>query len=736
MKTINRFFKGVAFLFVICLMVLDSQAQRKKVGLVLSGGGAKGVAHVGVLKVLEEAGIPVDYIAGTSMGAIVGGLYAIGYDAETLDALVRKQDWTHLLSDRVFRYNVPFSEKESSEKFLLTLPIRKRSVVMPPGFVSGQNIYNLFLDLTVGYHDSTLFKELPIPFACVASDLTDGQEVLLDRGNLALAMRASMAIPGAFAPIVTEGKVLVDGGISNNFPVDVARDMGADILIGVDVQADLKDEKGLESVMGVVDQLTSLLGIAKYEENKKLLDFYIKPDINPFSAASFSKSAIDTLIYRGEQAARLQWDDLMELKKRIGITGDEKPQQRPSSKIYGEQDTIRIDRIIMQGVDKRDERWLRSIIRMKGYGEVTMEEIHKAIAELYGSGAFSHVNFKLTGAPHYDLIFTMENKKINSLNIGFRFDTEEMAAILVNSTYMHRSLRGSRLSFTGRLSTNPYVMLEYSLGNTFLRRFNLSYAFRYNDLSIYDKGKKSDNVTYSYHMGSLGMENLHFKNFALQLGLRYEYYNYDTFLFSSREDVFDVKPEGIFSYYALAQMDTYDKRYYPNQGFSFKLSYSLYTDNLVDYKGSPPFSAFGFSYEPVVNIARRLKLLPSLYGRVLMGDNLTYSALNTIGGLVPGRYVPQQLPFAGVQQLEIVDHSVVIAKLNLRYRLGSRHYLSLVGNYLKHEDNFLKILDGRSMFGQSVSYSYDTLVGPIDFVFMYSDWTKKVGFFFNLGFHF
>ena len=189
------------FVFLLVLFViLDAQGQRKKVGLVLSGGGAKGVAHIGVLKVLEEAGIPIDYIAGTSMGSLVGALYAIGYDAHAMDSLVRRQDWMFLLSDKVYRYNLPFSEKEETEKYLVSVPIKNnREIKIPSGFISGQNVYNLFSDLTIGYHDSLDFKKLPIPFACVASNLVDGKEVIQDYGVLPLAMRASMAIPGAFA---------------------------------------------------------------------------------------------------------------------------------------------------------------------------------------------------------------------------------------------------------------------------------------------------------------------------------------------------------------------------------------------------------------------------------------------------------------------------------------------------------------------------------------------------------
>ena len=192
-----------------CLSVntsLQAQQSRKKVGLVLGGGGAKGAAEVGVLKVLEEAGIPIDYIAGTSIGAIVGGLYAIGYDAADLDSLYRNQDWLFLLSDQVKRESETFLSKEEKEKYLIHVPLSKeRKISLPTGYVTGQNIINLFSKLTVGYHHVDDFSTLPIPFRCVAVDLVEGQEVILSSGSLPMAMRASMSIPGVFAPVEWNG---------------------------------------------------------------------------------------------------------------------------------------------------------------------------------------------------------------------------------------------------------------------------------------------------------------------------------------------------------------------------------------------------------------------------------------------------------------------------------------------------------------------------------------------------
>lgn len=727
-------------LFVLLIGILlpaDVCAQRKKVGVVLSGGGAKGVAHIGVLKVLEEAGIPIDYIAGTSMGAIVGGLYAIGYNARALDSMVRVQNWPFLLSDKVYRNNLPFSEKETNEKYLLSMPLTPgKGLLVPAGFVSGQNVYNLFSELTIGYHDSLPFKDLPIPFACVAANMIDGKEVVMESGILPLAMRASMAIPGAFSPVILDSMVLVDGGISNNFPVDVAKNMGAEITIGIDLSTGLKNYEGLNSIMGIVDQLTSFMGIESYDKNVKAVDLYMNPGLKGYSAASFTPEAIDSMILRGERVARAHWDEIMKLKEQIGLEPDENAAPQIKNK-FQEMDTIRIRKIFLEGIDAKEEKWIWRQCGLKEASEITIEGLHQAIAYLYGTGAFSSVNYALNGSDGvYDLTLQLKEKSASSLNFGFRFDSEEMASILLNTVLSHPSLRGSRLSITGRLNKNPYALLDYSFGTTLLRKLGISYMYKYNDINLYERGKRIDNTTFSYHLGELNYSDIYIRNFKFQIGLKYEYFAYKSELYN--EDYFPMKlsSQGFFSYFIGAHYDTYDTRYYPDRGVSFKAGYSLYTDNMVGYNGGAPFSALFADFQPAVRLTRRVYLMPALYGRVLFGREIGIPYLNCMGGEVAGRYLNQQLPFYGIHNLELFDNSLIVGRLSLRYRLGMRHYLILTGNYAKQADNFFDILKGDDIWGGGAGYAYNSIVGPISITFDLSNWEKKLGLYFNLGYYF
>ena len=269
-------------LFIIAVQGIAQQPEVNKdlkVGLVLSGGGAKGFAHVAVLKVLEEAGVRVDYIGGTSMGAIVGGLYASGYNAAQLETIIKSIDFSTILSDETPRKAKPFYEKEIGEKYALTLPINNNKVGIPKAISQGQNVLNLLTKLTQHVNDIRDFNELPIPFVCIATNLESGNQVTLRRGFLPECMKASGSFPTLLAPTLVNGELLSDGGIVNNFPVQEVIDMGADIIIGVDIQSGLADKVELNSALKILNQIVGFQMYKTLESKYDLVDLLIKPDM-------------------------------------------------------------------------------------------------------------------------------------------------------------------------------------------------------------------------------------------------------------------------------------------------------------------------------------------------------------------------------------------------------------------------------------------------------------------------
>lgn len=718
---------------------LHSQEQRKKVGVVLSGGGAKGMAHIKALKVIEEAGIPIDYIAGTSMGAIVGGLYAIGYTTEQLDSMVRKQDWTFLLSDRIKRSAMSLTDRERSEKYTVSIPFTKTPKdAAAGGLMKGQNLANLFSDLTVGYHDSIDFNKLPIPFACVAANVVNGEQIVFHDGILSTAMRASMAIPGVFTPVRQDSMVLVDGGIVNNYPADVVKAMGADIIIGVDVQNALKKADKLNSVPDILGQIVDITCQSNHEKNVDLTDTYIRVNVEGYSSASFTPAAIDTLMRRGEEAAKEQWNSLLALKKKIGIAEDYTPKQHGPYSSLSNARTVYVTDISFSGVKVDDKKWLMKKCNLKENSDITTQQIEQALYQLRGSQSYSSASYTLKETPEgYHLNFLLQEKYERRINLGIRFDSEEIASLLVNATADLKTHIPSRLALTGRLGKRYAARIDYTLEPMQQRNFNFSYMFQYNDINIYEEGNRAYNTTYKYHLAEFGFSDVWYKNFRFGLGLRFEYYKYKDFLFKKPE-ISDLKVESehFLSYFAQVQYNTYDKGRFPSKGSDFRAAYSLYTDNMAQYNDHAPFSALNASWASVIPVTRRFSVIPSIYGRILIGRDFPYPLQNAIGGDVPGFYIPQQLPFAGVTNLELMDNTIMIASIKFRQRMGAIHYLTLTGNYGLTDSNFFDILKGKQLFGVSAGYGMDSIFGPLEISLGYSNQTDKGSCFVNLGYYF
>lgn len=734
--------KRICFVLILCISLFVFSPvhaqQRKSVAVVLSGGGAKGVAHIGALKVIEEAGIPIDYIVGTSMGSIIGGLYSIGYTPHQLDSMVNHQNWPLLLSDRISWEDQTMTERQNSETYVLSVPLKKNlKANVFGGVIKGQNLANLFSELTVGYHDSINFNKLPIPFACVSENIVNGDEVVFHNGVLATAMRASMAIPGVFTPVRLGDKILVDGGMKNNFPTNIARAMGADVIIGVDVQNDLRTADELNNLSEIFNQIINLTGQTRYEENIKLATVYIKVDVKGYSAASFNIPALDTLVNRGEEAAREQWTALQKLKKEIGLPENYvAPRHGPFSSLWSSKD-IFVKEITFDGIEDSDKKWIMHRCHLKENSKMRMEQLYEALTTLRGSQAYSNVSYKLTDTPQgYQLHFILEEKYERNLNLGIRFDSEEIASLLLNVRSRLDTRVPSWVSVTGRLGKRYLARVEYTLAPMQMRNFNFAYQFEYNDINIYDHGRRSYNTTYKYHSGEFGFSDVWFRNLRFGAGLNFEFFKYKDFLYNTGGQRLEVKPQHFFSYFAQLHYNTYNKGYFPSKGTDVQGRYSLYTDNLTHYKDHAPFSALAASWAGVFSLTDRFALIPSLYGRVLIGKNIPYPYLNAMGGENFGHYLPQQLPFAGITNLEIVDNSVLVTSLKLRQRIGSKNYVTFTGNVAFRNDNFFDIWGAKPVWGGSVGYGYDSLFGPLEASLGYSSRSHKVGFYVNLGYVF
>ena len=713
---------------------------RKKVGLVLGGGGAKGAAEVGVLKVLEEAGIPIDYIAGTSIGAIVGGLYAIGYDAADIDSLYRNQNWIFLLSDQVKRESETFLSKEEREKYIVHIPLSKeRKVSLPAGYVKGQNIFNLFSKLTVGYHQVDDFSNLPIPFRCVAVDLVDGKEVVFSSGSLPMAMRASMSIPGVFAPVEWKGKMLVDGGALNNLPVDVAREMGADVIICVDLSTGWKKKEELKSPSAVVEQLIGMMGQTKYRKNMAEADLYINPSLKGFSAASFQPEAIDTMIQRGELAARQKWGELMDLKKtiyadacdsvNIQIMPHEKPQKPSHTEVY------HIGSIRIEGIGGEEEEWIRKKIALRDDSEVSPQEIDGTLAMLRGLNIFSRVEYRLSNDEPYELVFMLEPNESRRISVGARFDTQDLASVIAQISNNQQFSTRHHYALTGRISRNPFLEMKYAYGNLFGAKIGFSYRLSHYDFDLYADKHKQDALEFLSH-SLAGFYTRDIGNFRLKSGVQFDYYHYHSDMFMRDGNIQSRSSDHFLNYFASVTMDTYDRRYFPTRGSRIQVQGVLHTDDGLQYADGNPFGDASFRAESALRLNSRLYLLPKLKSRFMFGSSIPAIYQNYAGGVADGYYLPWQMAWESAQHVHLLERNVVTGQLCFRYRVKGKFYLSALGEYGKEAHKFSHILIGDDLWGGALRASYDFVLGPVSVQANYSNLGKNVGFYINAGFIF
>lgn len=679
-------------------------SKRPTVAVVLSGGGAKGVAHISALKAIEEAGIPIDIICGTSMGSLIGALYCIGYTSDNLDSLVRSQDWTALLSDRADPATLSLRQREEQNTYAL---IRGMSSDTPEkgGLIRGRNLNVLFRRLCAGYLDSISFDSLPIRFACVATDIVTNGEVVFHDGYLVQAMRASMAIPAVFTPVRIGEMVLIDGGLRNNYPADVARQMGADIIIGVTVQNDSLRADEITDAMSVFNQIIDINSKNKYDDNVALSDIFMKVDVHGYSAASFTHSAIDTLIRRGAEEAARHTDDLQALSHRIVGLGNGNSKDNDHSDRY------------------------RHRLRREPVFDIDSSN---------------------TVPPQMDGKSKKEQSKLNPIvSVGFRFDTEEMGALQLNGKLPFWQQFPMELAATIRLGKRIMAKVEYGLSTNRIFSPSINYTFRNNDFNIYSYGIRTYSFKYFQHQAEFTPINFHLRRWEIKAGVRWEYFDYYGGVLSIGGDSLNLTDNHYFSYRFDADLNTEDHWYFPSRGTRLHVGYAYITDNLVGMDGTIGLTDAALQWRANLPVLRRFSLQSSFFTRLLLGGDVPLIYRNAMGGEWFGHTMEQQVPFAGIGHQEFMERYLIGVQLQAQVRIMRSQYIMLRLAFARNSDDLRQLfwpvdnsVDGvppawhTPMFGAQIGYSYSTLFGPIDARLGYSTHTRAPYFFLNIGHRF
>ena len=717
----------------------NTAQKRDKVAVVLSGGGAKGMAHIGVLKVLERAGIPVDIITGTSMGSIIGGLYSIGYNAHALDSMGRVQDWSYVITDKedMRRQSLNDRQKQNTYLYSTGLAIGKQDK-QGGGIIKGKNLAELFQQLCVGFTDSLDFsRDLRIPFACVATNIIDNSEVDFHSGRLPQAMRASMAIPAAFSPVRIGDMVLVDGGLKNNYPADIAREMGAEVIIGVTVQGTPKVAEDMNSTMSILSQIIDVNCKNKLDENLAITDLHLQVDTKGYGSASFSQAAIDTLIRRGEELAMSHWDDIIALKKRIGIDESFRPTilhpLRP--KVMTEKQ--RVTSYTFENMTPQAERFLRQKFHLDRNDSIDAKLTQELTTSMRVDLFYQTAECRLV--PEGDgvhVVLTAGNRKSVQLHAGVRFDTEEYAAVQLGLDIPMKTAVPVNADITLRLGKRMMARGEITVHPRSFTRPTLSYTFHRNDVDIYMDGDLDYNIRYNQFQAEFLPINFDLRHFNLQMGLRWDYMHYRNKLGSETAMQVTLENEHFYSYRARLNYNSEDDWYFPSRGSRFKAEYAYLTDNFAQLNDKPGMSEVNANWRTSLSIGSRFTLQPMLYGRLLFGSTIPPVFSNTIGGDWFGHYVEQQMPFAGIGNIEYANHQFVAAQLQAQQRIGGNSYVLLRVAGAQHANRLKELLDYRTLLGGQIAYYYNTIVGPVGATVGYSNRTKKPYFYINLGYEF
>lgn len=764
-------------------------ATRPKVGLTLSGGGAKGLIYVGLLKLIDSLDIKIDYITGTSMGSIVGGLYAIGYKGTELDSLARNTNWSKYLTNNVPLNKITIEEKDEYSRYMVELNSSTLMPGLPIAVINGQNITNFLNDLTFRVHHISNFNKFPIPFKCLAVDIVTGNPVVLDHGSLALALRTSMSIPTAFSPIDTGKMLLVDGGLFKNFPVEYVKDMGADFVIGANCSGTLLSKKEIKSLMNMLEQTTSFSIVADFEKQKKLCDILV--DYNDvlknakIGTLDFGKAK--QILALGEEVAHQFLEPLKSLaenQKKYYISETDTTKLNKTDSLYMQDVQLALDKSSFDDI-------IRNKIQLKDYNNISKSEINNTIDKIYGTRYFDKVFYYVENENNkHNLIIKTEKAKKFAYKLGLHYDNEMSAGIIVNLTARNWLLDASRFLATIDISDNPKFRVGYqkyvgSKGiyfstNQFFEFVKQPVFYNRKTLGIYKNLFLQSDFLMNYAMNSSSV---------FSAGLQFKWGNLKPAIKTSDKNSFTrnlftltKQPYLNTSIIVKYAYNTLNKQIFPTKGISTlihseiiyagKTSTSIHSESIqadsflntlilsndttIKHNFSPYFKLYG-KYEHVFRLHKKVSLNAQLdFGMIFLFKPSKKDFANQqadafyIGGEEPRERerTTSLIPFWGNRELYVQNLNFLTASVSIQYEAIKNLFIIPKVSVFTGDDGNINVYgnkgvisnlkDNKLLFAHSegVTVAYKTPVGPVQFNVSKASNYKKPTFYFSLGYRF
>ena len=731
--------KKIALLVIVLtsLAVFSQEQKKPKIGLVLSGGGAKGFAHIGVLKVLEEAGVKIDYIGGTSMGAVIGGLYASGYNATQIDSIFQATDFNELINDFIPRSSRNFYERRNDELYALILPYNKFKIGIPEALSKGMYNYNLLSRITRNVRHIKDFNQLPTPFLCIGTNIETGEEVLLNKGNLAQAMIASSAFPSLFSPVEIDGKILVDGGVVNNYPIEEVRKLGADIIIGVDVQNDLYDRTQLKDATKILVQITNLQSIERMKKNVINTDIYIKPDVTQYGVISFDKG--NEIIRKGEEATFAVYE---QLKK---IVDESNPYRKPNLQLRS--DSLQIRAINSNELDNYTKEYVIGKLRFKPGTKTSYDDLLRGINNINATKNFSEISYSLeANKEDVDLNISLkENPTKTYLKFGLHYDNLFKSGVLVNLTRKKTLFKNDIASLDIILGDNIRYNLDYYIENG----FNLSFGFKSNynqfnrnvakeisSTTFNNPDINSINVDFTDLTNQAYFQSLFVQKFLIGGGVEFKFLKIKSETLANVDPIIDNS--NYLSLFGYMKYDSFDNKNFPSKGWYFTgdiQSYLLSSNYTGDFK---PYSIakgdFGVAATLFKNATIKLQTdagfsfgqeSVAFFNFILGGYG--YNPLNNFKYLY------------GYDYLSLAANSYIKSTGTVDYEFYKKNHINFSANFANIGDRIFETVDWISIpkySGYAVGYGLETVIGPIEIKYSWSPEQPKGFTWFSIGFLF
>lgn len=753
-----------------------AQIKKPKIGLVLSGGGAKGIAHVRILQVLDSLGIVPDYIAGTSMGSVVGALYASGYTGHQIDSITKVIAWDKMFSNSLTFDEINIEEKDEFGRYIYELPLKGLTPQFPLGVVEGQQIEELLASLFFPVNTITDFNKLPTPFLCVAADIVKGEPVILRKGSLAAAVRASMSIPTVFSPVRIDGKLLVDGGVYMNLPVTYCRDMGADYIIAVDVGGGLYKEEELTSAASMLVQTTFLSGNISYQQEKAKSDIFVDVvKYLQYSTMDFEHGT--SMMSSGDKAVK----DVM--SQLVTLSGNMKAYPvRKVSRVKMVQDKYRLQTIAMAGVSEENKDFVLEKFGWKSGDFISREQIATSVHKLLGTRLFDKINYTIEGDSVQSVLTLRANEKpSNAVKFGIHYDTDRGAGLILNFTKRNLFLPSSRFLTTLDLAETPRARVNY-----FYYLGKRSHWWHQTELY-------GENVALNTFIDGTPIPDVISRHFSAVTNLNYSlnqnsFWGFGGFWQTNqlkpkidpRTEVnpddftiikYNLKTMGARLHY---QINTADKVFFPTKGTWLRAEALANFGNPADaqlYINTPDTV---FDYTVKGNVQNYLRLNVRTQRNIQLNRGLTLQLRGQFGFTQEISSIENRFPayrfaagdfisvggqinrprassfvFTGLKEAELAVPQVMIVGANLQMALSKNIYVIPSVNLLAagydssefwqtlDEFNFSSEVDDKAFyqFGYGVSAAYMSLLGPISITVSNDSEIKKLRWFLNIGFN-